>query len=74
MSVKIPEGWALVVPEHPDAIPGTARKLIQLADSPADVLTQRGGREFLVPESVADRFSKSQTRPRRTTKKESNDG
>lgn len=73
MSMKIPGGWALVVPEHPDAIPGTARKLIQLADSPADVRTQRGGREFLVPESVADRFSKSQTR-RGRTKKESTDG
>lgn len=71
--MKIPEGWALIVPEHPDAIAGTARKLLQLAESPADVLTQRGGREFLVPESVADRFNKPQNR-RGRTKKESTDG
>lgn len=71
--MKIPEGWALIVPENPDAIADTARALLKAADSPTDVRTQRGGREFLVPSEVADRFSKTQTR-RGRTKKESSDG
>lgn len=71
--MRIPDGWALIVPESPDAIADTARRLLQLADSPADVRTQRGGREFLVPVSVADRYNKPQNR-RGRTKKESTDG
>lgn len=64
------EGWAVVVPESPDARPGVARLLLSLAASPADVMTQRGGTEFLVPEALADRYRKSVNR-RGRAKKES---
>lgn len=64
------EGWAVIIPEHRDAIPGVARVLLELAASPADVMTQRGGTEFLVPEALADRFRKHVNR-RGRSKKES---
>lgn len=73
MSVKIPEGWALLAPDTPSETPSVARLLLKLADSPADVRTQRGGREFLIPEALADRYRKTLNRPRRA-KKESTDG
>lgn len=64
------EGWAVVVPEHHDAIPGVAHILLELAASPAEVMTQRGGTEFLVPEALAARFRKYVNR-RGRSKKES---
>lgn len=64
------EGWAVIVPEHRDAVPGVAKVLLSLAASPADVMTQRGGAEFLVPEALAVRFRKHVNR-RGRAKKES---
>lgn len=66
------EGLAVIVPEHRDAISGVARALLRLAASPADVMTQRGGTEFLVPEALADEYRKYVNRNRRgRAKKES---
>lgn len=62
------EGWAVIVPEHRDAVPGVARVLLSLAASPADVMTQRGGTEFLVPEALADWFRKHVNRRGLATK------
>lgn len=52
------EGWAVVVPESRDQLVATARALLALAGSPADVRTQRGGAEFVVPVDVAEAFRK----------------
>jgi hypothetical protein len=71
--VRIPEGWALITPDTASETSPVARLLLKLAETPADVRTQRGGREFLVPEALADRYRKSLNRPRRA-KKESTDG
>lgn len=67
------EGWAVIVPESRADAPSVARALLAMADSPAAVMTQRGGAEFLVPEALAERYRKSLTR-RGRTKKESSDG
>lgn len=67
------EGWAVVVPESREQISTTARGLLAAAEHPRDVLTQRGGTEFLVPEAVADRYRKSLSR-RGRAKKEASDG
>lgn len=64
------EGWAVIVPESRHAVPGVAQALLALAATPADVMTQRGGTEFLVPEALADRFRKHVNR-RGRAKKES---
>ena len=71
--MRIPEGWALIAPDTASETSSVARLLLKLAETPADVRTQRGGREFLVPEALADRYRKSLNRPRRA-KKESTDG
>lgn len=70
--MSIPEGWALVVPETREQLAATARALLAVAASPADVRTQRGGTEFLVPEAVAERYRKSVNRPRRARGKGTN--
>lgn len=67
------EGWSVVVPEDAEHVVPTAQALLAMADTPAHVLTQRGGTEFLVPEALAERFRKSVNR-RGRTKKESSDG
>lgn len=66
------EGWAVIVPEDRAHVVYTVRGLLAMADSPADVLTQRGGTEFLVPEALADRFRKSVNRRGRVKKGVSN--
>lgn len=71
--MKIPDGWALLTPDSPSENVSMAQRLLKLADAPADVRTQRGGREFLVPEALADRYRKSVNPPRRANK-ENNDG
>jgi hypothetical protein len=62
------EGWAVILPESPSAAPGVARDLLTLAAAPADVMTQRGGTEFLVPEALAARYRKHVNRRGRATK------
>jgi len=58
---------AVVVPA-PGELKETARLLLELADSPADVLTVSNGTQFEVPDAVADayhehRSGKSPARP-----------
>lgn len=62
--------WQVIVPGAGE-VQEVARLLLSLADDPADVRTQRGGAEFLVPPYLADRFTqpekpKRQPRARRT--------
>ncbi len=60
------DGWQIVVVPR-ERLAQTARDLLEAADDPADVRTQRGGREFLVRDYVADRISKpKRARARRT--------
>lgn len=66
------EDWATVIPESPAHVAETARGLLEAADSPAEVMTQRGGTEFLVPEAVAERYRKSLNKPRRGGRKGTN--
>lgn len=46
---------AIVVPA-PGQLKGTARALLDLADSPRDVRTTGNGLEFEVPDELADRY------------------
>lgn len=63
------DGWQIIVPPR-ERLTDTARELLTLADNPADVRTQRGGREFLVRDYVADRLNKPRQRARARRKKE----
>lgn len=71
MSQRPYEGWHLVIPDR-DRVAQTARELLSLAQSPADVRSQRGGREFLVAPYIADAYNMPTTsatkRPRRRSK------
>lgn len=60
--------WVTIVPKTED-VAETARELLELAESPADVRTARGGAEFLVPQYLADAHGKP-SRRRRSPKKE----
>lgn len=62
------EGWAVIVPESREHLGATAAALLAVAATPADVLTQRGGTEFLVPEALADRYRKALNRRGRSNK------
>lgn len=64
--------WVVVMPA-PGDVKETARALLALADSPADVRTDGNGSEFLVAPYVADRYNTAPEptpRPRRRAKKE----
>lgn len=50
--------WVTVAPGADQTVSEVARALLALAD-PADVRTQRGGREFLVPPEVAEAYTAS---------------
>lgn len=58
--------WQVIVPGSGE-VQAVAVLLLSLADDPADVRTQRGGGEFLVPPYLADRFT--QPDPPKTTKR-----
>lgn len=51
-----------------------ARALLALADHPREVVWQPGKSSFMAPDSVAEKYRKSLTAPKRRPKKESNDG
>lgn len=70
MSVK---DWTVVVPAAGD-VKETARALLALAGSPADVRTDGNGSEFLVPPELADRYNESLRPKRRRAKKEEEEG
>lgn len=63
--------WVTVAPGAGQTVGEVARALLALAD-PADVRTQRGGREFLVPPEVAEAYTASlaptESKPRRGRK------
>jgi hypothetical protein len=63
--------WVIVAPGTEQTPADVARALLAIAD-PADVLTQSGGREFLVPPEVADAYNqpKTKTSSRRARKTE----
>jgi hypothetical protein len=63
--------WSIIVPA-PGEIKETARLLLSLADTPADVRTDGNGSEFRVPEYLADRYTASfkPRAPRRRKKEE----
>jgi hypothetical protein len=60
--------WIEIVPTK-DEYKSVIRQLLDLADSPSDVRTQGPGLELLVPEYLADRFTKPKPR-KRAPKKE----
>lgn len=65
--------WTVVVPARDD-VKATARALLELADSPADVRSGGNGTEFLVPPYLADRYNESlRPKPRRRAKKDEED-
>lgn len=64
--------WTVVVPARAD-VKDTARALLTLADSPADVRTDGTGNEFLVPPYLADRYNESLRPKRRRAKKDEED-
>lgn len=47
---------AVVIPA-PGELSATARRLLELADSPQDVRTTGNGTEFLVPATLADAYN-----------------
>lgn len=55
--------WIEIVPAK-DEYKSVIRQLLELADSPQDVRTQAPGLELLVPEYLADRFTKPKPRKR----------
>lgn len=66
--MSIHEGWVTIVPPRGEAA-ATARALLGLSGDPRDVVSQRGGTEFLVPPEIADVYLKPVRRTR--AKKES---
>lgn len=48
--------YSIVVPE-PGKLKETARLLLSLADSPADVMTDANGTEFRVSEELAEKYA-----------------
>lgn len=59
-----PETDVAVVIPAPGDLSATARRLLELADSPRDVRTTGNGTEFLVPSALADAYNgKSATPP-----------
>lgn len=71
--MRIPDGWALVVPPSAEEVAVTAKTLLRMANAAPDVRSQRGGREFLVPAELAQKYNKTLNR-RGRAKKESSDG
>lgn len=63
------DGWVVVIPA-PGQVAETARALLAIAPDPAEVRTQRGGTEFLVPADVAEQFNTPAPTRRRSRKKE----
>lgn len=68
--MSIHDGWVTIVPA-PGETAGTARALLALAGDPRDVVSQRGGTEFLVPPEIADVYLKPAP-PRRARKTKEN--
>jgi hypothetical protein len=66
------EGQAVIIPVTRAEVAAVARALLDLADTPADVRTQRGGTEFLVPEALADKYRKYMNRRGRAKKEGTN--
>lgn len=62
-------GWPTVIP-GPGKARETARELLALADDPADVVSQKGGAEFLVAPYIHDRLFPAAPKRVRRTKKE----
>jgi hypothetical protein len=56
--------WIEIVPTK-DEYKSVIRQLLDLADSPSDVRSQGPGLELLVPEYLADRFTKPKPKPRK---------
>lgn len=66
--MSLHDGWVTIVPA-PGEITETARALLALAGDPRDVVSQRGGTEFLVPPEIGDVYLKpAPTRRARKTK------
>ena len=63
------EDWIEIVPAK-DEYKSVIRQLLDLADSPQHVRTQAPGLELLVPEYLADKFTKPKPRPRKRAPKE----
>jgi hypothetical protein len=61
--------WQPIVPGAGEA-QEVARLLLSLADDPADVRTQRGGSEFLVPPYLAARFTEPEADPKPKPKRQ----
>lgn len=66
MTVK---DWIEIVPAK-EEYKSVIRQLLDLADDPAHVRSQGPGLELLVPEYLADRFTKPKPKPRKRAPKE----
>lgn len=65
-----PDEWATVTVGPEETVRDVARKLLDLADDPAQVRTTNGGTEFLVHPLVAEKYTKPAA-PRRGRRKKS---
>lgn len=68
MSYNPRADWVIVAPGTDQTPADVARALLAIAD-PADVMTQSGGREFLVPPEVADAYNQPKKTPARRGRK-----